>query len=341
MPEPRSTPIRLPTGTQRLRWGELYGSSPAYFLAEAASRSAPARHRHGQRPRGGPAARGTSLFRRGAHRYLVVPGPGNPALRSFLAAPGHRLRAAAHARRAAGTRARNRRHDRGRPARPAPASRVHRGSRLHACGRRAHRPSAAAQAAGGCGLCAGHPGPEPRRVRGAWFGRGPVPGRRAAAVSPRPVRRPDRIGPAVRSVRPAFRGAARSRAAPAGARDSRRRPTPSPGFAAGGASDSKAIRSSAAVYRAVTAGQMPAGIEAWLPLFFGRTPGLCDYLPRRQRDRRFRGPRAIARAATAARSKHGTRNAGMTANGPCCPRQSLSCRPARRSPPSDGIPASM
>ena len=33
------------------------------------------------------------------------------------------------------------------------------------------------------------------------------------------------------------------------------------------------------VYRAVTAGQMPAGIEAWLPLFFGRTQGLCDYLP--------------------------------------------------------------
>ena len=33
------------------------------------------------------------------------------------------------------------------------------------------------------------------------------------------------------------------------------------------------------VYRAVTAGQIPAGIEAWLPLFFGRTQGLCDYLP--------------------------------------------------------------
>jgi transcription-repair coupling factor (superfamily II helicase) len=34
------------------------------------------------------------------------------------------------------------------------------------------------------------------------------------------------------------------------------------------------------VYRAVTAGQMPAGIEAWLPLFFGQTSGLVDYLPR-------------------------------------------------------------
>jgi transcription-repair coupling factor (superfamily II helicase) len=33
------------------------------------------------------------------------------------------------------------------------------------------------------------------------------------------------------------------------------------------------------VYRAVTAGQMPAGIEAWLPLFFGRTATLSDYLP--------------------------------------------------------------
>jgi transcription-repair coupling factor (superfamily II helicase) len=33
------------------------------------------------------------------------------------------------------------------------------------------------------------------------------------------------------------------------------------------------------VYRAVTAGQMPAGIEAWLPLFFNQTSGLSDYLP--------------------------------------------------------------
>ena len=30
-----------PLAHERLRWGELYGSSPAYFLAEAASRSAP------------------------------------------------------------------------------------------------------------------------------------------------------------------------------------------------------------------------------------------------------------------------------------------------------------
>jgi transcription-repair coupling factor (superfamily II helicase) len=33
------------------------------------------------------------------------------------------------------------------------------------------------------------------------------------------------------------------------------------------------------VYRAVTAGQIPAGIEAWLPLFFEQTSGLGDYLP--------------------------------------------------------------
>jgi transcription-repair coupling factor (superfamily II helicase) len=36
---------------------------------------------------------------------------------------------------------------------------------------------------------------------------------------------------------------------------------------------------SSPVYRAVTAGQMPAGIEAWLPLFFGSTSGIADYLP--------------------------------------------------------------
>ena len=33
------------------------------------------------------------------------------------------------------------------------------------------------------------------------------------------------------------------------------------------------------VYRAVSAGQIPAGIEAWLPLFFGAASGLGDYLP--------------------------------------------------------------
>jgi transcription-repair coupling factor (superfamily II helicase) len=33
------------------------------------------------------------------------------------------------------------------------------------------------------------------------------------------------------------------------------------------------------VYRAVTAGQVPAGIEAWLPFFFAETAAFSDYLP--------------------------------------------------------------
>ena len=33
------------------------------------------------------------------------------------------------------------------------------------------------------------------------------------------------------------------------------------------------------VYRTVTAGQMPAGIESWLPFFFGDTVGFAEYLP--------------------------------------------------------------
>ncbi len=36
---------------------------------------------------------------------------------------------------------------------------------------------------------------------------------------------------------------------------------------------------SSPVYRAVTQGLAPAGIEAWLPLFFDRTASLADYLP--------------------------------------------------------------
>jgi transcription-repair coupling factor (superfamily II helicase) len=34
-----------------------------------------------------------------------------------------------------------------------------------------------------------------------------------------------------------------------------------------------------AVYRAVSGGQMPAGIESWLPLFFDATASLADYVP--------------------------------------------------------------
>ena len=37
MPFIRSLPVGLPSGREALRWGELYGSSPAYFLAEAAA----------------------------------------------------------------------------------------------------------------------------------------------------------------------------------------------------------------------------------------------------------------------------------------------------------------
>jgi transcription-repair coupling factor (superfamily II helicase) len=39
MTERTSPPNRLPRGTETFRWGELYGSSPAYFLAESAAAS--------------------------------------------------------------------------------------------------------------------------------------------------------------------------------------------------------------------------------------------------------------------------------------------------------------
>jgi len=39
MTERASSPIRLPKGAETLRWGELYGSSPAFFLAESAAGS--------------------------------------------------------------------------------------------------------------------------------------------------------------------------------------------------------------------------------------------------------------------------------------------------------------
>ena len=36
MTERATPPYRLPRGRETLRWGELYGSGPAYFLAESA-----------------------------------------------------------------------------------------------------------------------------------------------------------------------------------------------------------------------------------------------------------------------------------------------------------------
>jgi hypothetical protein len=41
MPDALTAAPFLPTGTDRLRWGELYGSSPAFFIAQAAVASAP------------------------------------------------------------------------------------------------------------------------------------------------------------------------------------------------------------------------------------------------------------------------------------------------------------
>src|SRR5699024_549244 len=35
------------------------------------------------------------------------------------------------------------------------------------------------------------------------------------------------------------------------------------------------------IYRAVSEGFIPAGIEGWLPLFFRRTEQITDYLPER------------------------------------------------------------
>ena len=185
MPETRSPAIRMPAGTQRMRWGELYGSSAAYFLAEAASRSAPLVVVTGSGREADQQLAELRFYAARTAGHLVVPGPGNPALRSVFPPSGHRVRAAAHARRAAGRRSRDRRHDGRRPARPAPAARVHRGACLHAGGRRSHRPAATAQAARGRRLRAGHAGPESRRVRGAGLGRRPVtrPARRSRIAS--------------------------------------------------------------------------------------------------------------------------------------------------------------
>jgi transcription-repair coupling factor (superfamily II helicase) len=87
------------------------------------------------------------------------------------------------------------------------------------------------------------------------------------------------------------------------------------------------------LYKDVSNGILPAGIEYYLPLFFEKTATLFDYLPEHR-------PRCCCTATCPARSpssgptcKAATRCSAATARGRCCRRPSCSCATRNSSSP--------
>ena len=259
-------------------------------------------------------------------RVFPLPGLGNAALRSFLAAPGPRLRAARDAVSAVArecdvvvvpaTTALYR---------LAPAEYLAGRTFFLKQGDTARRRSAA-RAARARRLSARHAGRLAGRVQRARRADRSLPDGQRAAVPARPVRRRDREHQDVRR-RHAAHALSGARRAPAARRASFRSTRPAArAFAAASARFSKAIRRSRRCTRTSSNGVAPGGIEYYLPLFFDATATLADYLPRDAvvvlhgdvagADRRFWQDTESRYRCCAA-----------TRRGRCCRRPSCSCRP--------------
>ena len=157
----------------------------------------------------------------------------------------------------------------------------------------------------------------------------PLPDGQRAAVPPRPVRRRHREHQDLRRRHAAHAVPGSRRAAAAGARVSRSTRPAARASAAASARRSRAIRQRSPLYKDVSNGMMPGGIEYYLPLFFDATATFADYLPRDaavalHRRRRRRGRTLLAGhrgALPAAARRQGA--AAAAADRPC------SCRPTR------------
>ncbi len=209
-----------------VRWHQLYGSAAGARAGRGrgARYAAPGcRRRAGQPQPGAPPRRTASSSPR-------RPAPAEPArlggaaLRPVLAASGHHLRAPADPGRAAAVAprhpARDRRHAAAAPAAvqptsPAAASRSRSATRW----RSTHSAPAWSRPA----MQASQPGRGPRRVRAARLAARRVSDGHRCTAAHRPVRRPDRGDPPLRSADPALARHAAERAAAAGARDPARR----------------------------------------------------------------------------------------------------------------------
>ena len=278
MPEPRPGSIRLPTGTQCVRWGELYGSSPAYVLAQAARLSAPLVVVTGSGREADQQLAELRFFAAGRVGIWSFPDRETLPYDPFSPHPdivSERLRTLAA------------------------LPELDRGIVVTTVAALLDRlPPRTFIAAHAFTLAAGERIDLPRlRNRLADAGYAQVtqvlsPGEFAVrgsvvdlfpAGAPQPYRLDlfDDLIESVRQFDPSDqRSAARLSAVPLlPAREIPSSAEAIAGFRGRWRERFEGDPQHSAVYRSVSAGHMPAGIEAWLPLFFGLTSGLCDYLP--------------------------------------------------------------
>ncbi len=278
MPEPRPVPIRLPTGAQRLRWGELYGSSPAYFLAEAARASAPLLVVTGSGREADQLLAELRFFT--AERVGVWSFPDRETLPYDPFSPhpdivSERLRTLAALPELA----------RGIVVtttaalldRLPPRTFIAAHAFTLASGERIDLPQLRKRLAdAGYAQVTQVLSPGEFAVRGSVVDLYP-------AGAPQPYRLDlfDDLIESVRQFDPSDqRSGARLATVPLlPAREIPSSPEDIAGFRGRWRERFEGDPQQSTVYRAVTAGQMPAGIEAWLPLFFRQTSALCDYLP--------------------------------------------------------------
>ena len=278
MPEPRSSPISLPAGTQRMRWGELYGSSAAYFLAEAASRAGPLVLVTGSGREADQQLAELRFYAAGRIGVWSFPDRETLPYDPFSPHPdivSERLRTLAALP------------DLGQGIvvttvaalldRLPPRAFIEAHAFTPAAGERIDLPRLRKRLAdAGYAQVTQVLSPGEFAVRGSVVDLYP-------AGAPQPYRLDlfDDLVESVRQFDPSDqRSGARLHAVPLlPAREVPSTADAVAGFRSRWRERFEGDPQQCAVYRAVTAGQMPAGIEAWLPLFFGETQGLCDYLP--------------------------------------------------------------
>jgi transcription-repair coupling factor (superfamily II helicase) len=278
MPDARTITARLPSAREYVRWGELYGSSPAYFLAEAAASSGPVLAVAGSGREADQLLAELRFFTAG--RIDLYPFPDRETLPYDPFSPhpdivSARLRALAA------------------------LSSLDRGVVVTTLAALLDRlPPRAFIAAHAFTLSAGERiDLQSLRKRLADAGYAQVtqvlsPGEFAIrgsvvdlypAGAPQPYRLDlfDDLVESVRSFDPADqRSGVRLPSVPLlPAREVPSAPESIAGFRSRWRARFEGDPQASTVYRAVSAGQLPAGIESWLPLFFDGSTGLADYLP--------------------------------------------------------------
>jgi transcription-repair coupling factor (superfamily II helicase) len=279
MPERPAAYVRLPSGAEHVRWGELYGSSPAYFLVEAAVRaSAPLVVVAGSGREADQVFAELAFFAGGRGDLWSFPDRETLPYDPFSPHPdivSERLRtlaALADIRRGIVVTTKAALLDR-----LPPRAFIEAHAFTLAAGERLDLPRLRKRLAdAGYAQVTQVLSPGEFAVRGAVVDLYP-----AGAERPFRLDLFDDVVESVRVFDPADqRSGARLPAVPLlPAREVPSSPEAISAFRGRWRERFEGDPQASAIYRAVTAGQMPAGIEAWLPLFFDSTSGFADYLP--------------------------------------------------------------